>query len=72
MDEFFYRKIALVIILTRAGLDLDPPAMKKLIGTVLKLGLIPWIAECVIIGLMTHFLLGLDWVWGKYYILINI
>jgi len=27
---FFYRKIALVIILTRAGLDLDPTALKKI------------------------------------------
>lgn len=58
------RKIALVIILTRAGLDLDPQAMKKLYMTVLKLGLVPWVAECCVVAVMTHYLLDLPWIWG--------
>lgn len=66
--NLLHRKVALVIILTRAGLDLDPPAMKKLFLTVIKLGLIPWIVECAIIGLMTHYLLGLPWIWGTHFI----
>ncbi|XP_015610282.1 sodium/hydrogen exchanger 9B2 [Cephus cinctus] len=58
------RKIALVIILTRAGLDLDPNALKKLRITVPKLGLIPWFAEAGAVAVTTYFLLGLPWVWG--------
>ncbi|XP_067004153.2 sodium/hydrogen exchanger 9B2 isoform X2 [Anabrus simplex] len=58
------RRIALVIILTRAGLDLDPSALNRLRITVLKLGLGPWIVECVVVAVMTHFLMGLPWIWG--------
>lgn len=58
------RQIALVLILTRAGLDLDPSALRRLYATVLRLGLVPWTVECTIIALMTHFLLGLPWIWG--------
>lgn len=58
------RKIALVIILTRAGLDLDPVALRRLKVTVPKLGLIPWLAEATVIAVMTRFLLDLPWVWG--------
>ncbi|KAK1120184.1 hypothetical protein K0M31_012555 [Melipona bicolor] len=58
------RKIALVIILTRAGLDLDPDALKRLRITVPKLGLIPWIVETLIIAILTKYLLGLPWIWG--------
>lgn len=59
-----FRKIALVIILIRAGLDLDPKALKRLYISVMKLGLVPWIVECVIIAVMTNFLLDLPWIWG--------
>lgn len=41
------RKFALVIILTRAGLEMDPEAFKKIWVTILKLGLIPWTVEAV-------------------------
>jgi len=58
------RKVALVIILTRAGLDLDPPAMKRLFLTMLKLGLVPWTLECVAIAVTSHYFLGLPWIWG--------
>lgn len=58
------RKIALVIILTRAGLDLDPIALRRLKVTVPKLGLIPWLAEATVIAVMTRYLLDLPWVWG--------
>jgi len=60
----FYRKIALVIILTRAGLDLDPTALKRLRVTVPKIGLIPWIVEAMVIAALTKYLLDLPWVWG--------
>lgn len=58
------RKIALVIILTRAGLDLDPNALKRLRVTVPKLGLIPWVVEATVVAVMTQYLLGLPWIWG--------
>lgn len=58
------RKIALVIILTRAGLEMDPHAFKKVYVTILKLGLIPWTCEFVLIGVLTHFLLDLPWMWS--------
>ncbi|XP_063236365.1 sodium/hydrogen exchanger 9B2-like [Bacillus rossius redtenbacheri] len=58
------RRIALVIILTRAGLDLDPAALRKLWATVLKIGLVPWVVECLVVSAVSHFLLGLPWMWG--------
>ncbi|XP_011250897.1 sodium/hydrogen exchanger 9B2 isoform X2 [Camponotus floridanus] len=58
------RKIALVIILTRAGLDLDPNALRKLKVTVPKIGLIPWAVEATVIAAMTRYILDLPWIWG--------
>ncbi|GLV42490.1 Na[+]/H[+] hydrogen antiporter 1 [Carabus blaptoides fortunei] len=58
------RKVALVIILIRAGLDLDPNALKRLKLTVIKLGLVPWLVEAVVIAIATHFFLDLPWKWG--------
>ncbi|XP_018392780.1 PREDICTED: mitochondrial sodium/hydrogen exchanger 9B2 [Cyphomyrmex costatus] len=58
------RKIALVIILVRAGLDLDPVALKRLRLTVPKLGLIPWVVETVVVAVLMKYLLDLPWVWG--------
>lgn len=56
--------MALVIILIRAGLDLDPHALKRLKWAVLKLGLVPWIIEFVLIAVMAHYLLDLPWMFG--------
>ncbi|XP_063236339.1 sodium/hydrogen exchanger 9B2-like [Bacillus rossius redtenbacheri] len=58
------RHVALVIILTRAGLDLDPAALRSMWTTVLKLGLLPWVVECLAVLAMSHALLGLPWMWG--------
>lgn len=58
------RKVALVIILIRAGLDLDPHALKRLKLTVIKLGLGPWLVEAAVITISTHFFLDLPWKWG--------
>ncbi|XP_076669502.1 na[+]/H[+] hydrogen antiporter 1 isoform X2 [Andrena cerasifolii] len=63
-SEELERKVALVIILTRAGLDLDPNALKRLKVTVPKLGLIPWAVEAIVVATLTKYLLGLPWVWG--------
>ncbi|XP_017151797.1 sodium/hydrogen exchanger 9B2 isoform X1 [Drosophila miranda] len=58
------RKFALTIILTRAGLEMEPEAFKKVYKTILKLGIIPWCVEAVIVAVMSHFLLDLPWIWS--------
>ncbi|XP_046412714.1 neuroligin-1 isoform X1 [Neodiprion lecontei] len=57
-------KFALVIILTRAGLDLDPEALKRLRITVPKIGLIPWVVEAGVMAVASKYFMGLPWVWG--------
>ncbi|CAB3223254.1 unnamed protein product [Arctia plantaginis] len=58
------RKVALVIILTRAGLGLNAGVLKKHYAAVLQLGLLPWLVECILIAVSTHYLLYLPWIWG--------
>ncbi|XP_063376930.1 sodium/hydrogen exchanger 9B2-like isoform X2 [Cydia fagiglandana] len=58
------RKVALVIILTRAGLGLDAKVLRKHYAAVLQLGLLPWLVECICIAITTHYLLALPWIWG--------
>ncbi|XP_047515460.1 sodium/hydrogen exchanger 9B2-like isoform X1 [Pieris napi] len=60
----YIRKIALTIILTRAGLDLDPMAMKKCFFSVIKLAVVPWTFEFVLCAVMSNLLLGLPWDWA--------
>lgn len=58
------RKFALVIILTRAGLEMDPEAFKKIWLTILKLGLVPWVVEAAVVCSLSHYMLELPWMWG--------
>ncbi|XP_062598598.1 sodium/hydrogen exchanger 9B2-like [Saccostrea cucullata] len=58
------RKIALTVILIRAGLGLDPVALRKLSFTVLRLAFTPCLTECLAEAIASHFLLGLPWEWG--------
>ncbi|XP_060803908.1 sodium/hydrogen exchanger 9B2 isoform X2 [Amyelois transitella] len=58
------RKVALVIILMRAGLGLDAGVLRRRRAAVLQLGLLPWLAECAAVALATHYLLRLPWLWG--------
>lgn len=55
------RKLALVIILIRAGLDLDPSALRRLKWSVVKIGLVPWATETIVIALLGKFILNLPW-----------
>lgn len=57
------RKFALVIILTRAGLEMDPEAFKKVWPTIIKLSILPWIAEAAVNGILCHFLFDMPWMW---------
>lgn len=43
---------------------MEPEAFKKVYKTILKLGIIPWVMEACVVGIMTHFLLDLPWVWA--------
>ncbi|XP_049964275.1 sodium/hydrogen exchanger 9B2-like [Schistocerca serialis cubense] len=58
------RHLALVMILVRAGLDLEAPALRRLAPHVVKLAALPWAVECTAVAATTHFLLGLPWMWG--------
>ncbi|CAO2600109.1 Sodium/hydrogen exchanger 9B2 [Lemmus lemmus] len=58
------RSIALSVILVRAGLGLDPKALKKLKGVCVRLAIGPCIVEACTSALLAHFLMGLPWQWG--------
>ncbi|XP_077574807.1 sodium/hydrogen exchanger 9B2 isoform X1 [Stigmatopora nigra] len=58
------RNIALAVILARAGLGLDPSALRKLKSVCLRVAVGPCIIEACTIALLSHFLMGLPWVWG--------
>ena len=58
------RGVALVVILMRAGLGLDPRALRKLSGMVFRLAFIPCLVETTTVAVASHFLLDFPWVWG--------
>ena len=58
------RSVALVVILLRSGLELDPGALKRLKFTVLRLAFGPCIIEAVTIALMARWLLDMPWLWA--------
>ena len=58
------RSMALVVILIRAGLGLDPVALRKLSFGVVRLAFLPCLAETITATVMSHLLLGFPWLWG--------
>ncbi|XP_031133216.2 sodium/hydrogen exchanger 9B2-like [Sander lucioperca] len=58
------RNIALSIILTRAGLGLDPTALRRLKAVCVRLAVGPCVLEASVVAVVSHFLLGLPWIWG--------
>nr|XP_046237395.1 sodium/hydrogen exchanger 9B2 isoform X2 [Scatophagus argus] len=58
------RNIALSVILTRAGLGLNPSALRRLKAVCVRLAIGPCVVEACTVALVSHFLLGLPWVWG--------
>ncbi|XP_029917393.1 sodium/hydrogen exchanger 9B2 isoform X2 [Myripristis murdjan] len=58
------RNIALAVILARAGLGLDPSALKKLKAVCVRVAIGPCLIEASTVALVSHFLMGLPWVWG--------
>lgn len=61
---FFDRSVALVVILTRAGLGLDPEALRKLSFVVLRLAMMPCLVEATVVAVVSNLLLGFPWKWG--------
>uniref|UniRef100_A0A3Q2P4H3 Cation/H+ exchanger transmembrane domain-containing protein n=1 Tax=Fundulus heteroclitus TaxID=8078 RepID=A0A3Q2P4H3_FUNHE len=58
------RNIALAVILARAGLGLDPKALRKLKGVCARVAAGPCLMEACTTALISHFLMGLPWEWG--------
>ena len=52
------RLICLTVILLMAGLELDPAALKKLSGMVVRATFIPCFVEAVVVAILSKFLLG--------------
>ncbi|PSN37316.1 Sodium/hydrogen exchanger 9B2 [Blattella germanica] len=62
--EGILRNIALVIILTRAGLGLDPTALRKLSIVIARLAVVPSLVEIITTGIVSHYLFNLTWIWS--------
>lgn len=58
------RKIALIIILTRAGLGLDISGLKKIGRPALMMCFVPASVELIITAVLSHFILGFTFVEG--------
>ena len=58
------RSTALVVILIRAGLGLDPVKLRSLSGMVFRLAFLPCLAESSTVALASHLILGLPVIWG--------
>ncbi|CAH8826819.1 unnamed protein product [Trichobilharzia szidati] len=58
------RQLALTTILTRAGLGLDPQALKQVCGSVFRLAFIPCLSEAASLMLFSHLFIGWPWAWG--------
>uniref|UniRef100_A0A3P9I582 Cation/H+ exchanger transmembrane domain-containing protein n=1 Tax=Oryzias latipes TaxID=8090 RepID=A0A3P9I582_ORYLA len=58
------RNIALSVILTRAGLGLDPSALQRLKAVFVRVAVGPCTVEASVVAVVSHFLLGLPWTWA--------
>jgi NhaP-type Na+/H+ or K+/H+ antiporter len=58
------RSVCLTVILLMAGLELDPVALQKLAGILVIATLIPCITETIAGMVLSHFILGFDWMVG--------
>ncbi|KAG8519399.1 Sodium/hydrogen exchanger 9B1, partial [Galemys pyrenaicus] len=58
------RNTALTIILIRAGLGLDPKALKEMKGVCLRLSMGPCLIEACSTAVISHFLMNFPWQWG--------
>ncbi|XP_055696956.1 putative SLC9B1-like protein SLC9B1P1 isoform X2 [Phlebotomus papatasi] len=62
--EAILRELALVNIMLLAGMGLDLDALRKLFGMVMRITLIPTVAETVTVALLAVYLFNMPWLWG--------
>ncbi|XP_015038617.2 sodium/hydrogen exchanger 9B1 isoform X1 [Drosophila pseudoobscura] len=62
--ELFLREMALINIMLLAGLGLDGEAFKRLWLMILRLTLLPTIAEVAAIAVLAYLTLSMPWLWG--------
>ena len=58
------RTLCLTVILLRAGLEMDPVALWKLSGMVVRATFIPCFVEAAAVATLSHFILGFPWTVG--------
>ncbi|XP_077597781.1 sodium/hydrogen exchanger 9B2 isoform X3 [Stigmatopora nigra] len=58
------RSVALAVILARAGLGLDPSALRRLKAVCLRVAVGPCVLEACVVGLAAHYLLSMPWAWA--------
>ncbi|XP_050422124.1 sodium/hydrogen exchanger 9B2-like isoform X2 [Adelges cooleyi] len=58
------REIALTVLLVASGLSLDSAMLRKLSLVVVQLAILPCITETLAAAVVTHYLIGLPWIWG--------
>nr|XP_057921713.1 sodium/hydrogen exchanger 9B2 [Doryrhamphus excisus] len=58
------RNMALSVILARAGLGLDPSALRRLKAVCVRVAVGPCVLEACLVAVVSHFLLELPWEWG--------
>ncbi|XP_061768931.1 sodium/hydrogen exchanger 9B2 isoform X1 [Nerophis ophidion] len=58
------RNMALSVILARAGLGLDPAALRRLKAVCVRVAVGPCVMEACLVAVVSHFLLKLPWAWG--------
>jgi len=58
------RSICLTVILLMAGLELDPVALMKLSGMVVRATFIPCFVEALVVAVLSNLIIGLPWTVG--------
>ena len=58
------RTLCLTVILLRAGLEMDPVALWKLSGMVIRATFVPCFVEAAAVATLSHFILGFPWTVG--------
>ncbi|KAK7870250.1 hypothetical protein R5R35_000980 [Gryllus longicercus] len=58
------RQASIALIMSAAGLGLEPAALRRLSGAVLRLALLPGLVEVAAVAVASYLLLDLPWLWG--------
>ncbi|GAU92661.1 hypothetical protein RvY_04710 [Ramazzottius varieornatus] len=58
------RNLALTVILTRAGLGLDQDAIRKRLGAVMSLALLPTFGITIFIAILAHYMINFPWLFS--------